>query len=150
GRDMRTGVSMSDFDIIIVGGGGAGLSAAIMARDAGASCMILEADRKLGGATALSAAVMSAADTSVQRAAGVTDTSDAMFRYMMPLSGWEANPRIVRILCDQSGPSLEWLISLGVEFPPEYLLCSGVEETPRGHPSRGVADSLINAAGARG
>src|SRR5262245_42501460 len=139
---------MDDYDVIIVGGGGAGLSAAIMARDAGATCMVLEADKKLGGATALSAAVMYAAGTSVQRAAGVQgDTPDAMYHYMMTLAGWEANPWIVRILCDESGPALEWLISLGVEFPPEYVLCSGVEDVPRGHPSRGVAESLINAAG---
>jgi fumarate reductase flavoprotein subunit len=146
---------MNDFDIVIVGGGGAGLSAAIMARDAGATCMVIEADKKLGGATALSAAVMYAAGTSVQRAAGITgDTPDAMYHYMMTLAGWEANPRIVRILSDQSGPGLEWLIGLGVEFPPEYLVCSGVEDVPRGHPSRGaggsVAERLINAAGARG
>ncbi|MET0987575.1 MAG: FAD-dependent oxidoreductase [Steroidobacteraceae bacterium] len=141
---------MRDFDLIIIGGGGAGLAAAIMARDAGASCMVIEADKKLGGATALSAAVMYAAGTSVQRANGIQDTPDAMFHYVMTLAGWEANPRIMRILCEQSGPALEWLISLGVEFPPQYLLCSGVEEVPRGHPSGGVAQPLINAAGARG
>jgi fumarate reductase flavoprotein subunit len=148
-------VGMNDYDIIIVGGGGAGLSAAIMAREAGASCIVLEADKKLGGATALSAAVMYAAGTSVQRAAGVIgDTADAMYDYIMTLAGWEANPRIVRILADQSGPCLEWLISLGVEFPPQYLVCSGVEDVPRGHPSQGaggsVAERLINGAGARG
>jgi fumarate reductase flavoprotein subunit len=142
---------MNDYDLIIIGGGGAGLSAAIVAREAGATCMVLEADKKLGGATALSAAVMYAAGTSIQRAAGVHgDTPEAMYRYIMTLAAWEANPRIVRLLCEQSGPALEWLISLGVVFPPEYLLCSGVEDVPRGHPSHGVAESLINASGARG
>ena len=146
---------MNDYDLVIVGGGGAGLAAAIIARETGASCMVLEADQKLGGATSLSAAVLYAAGTSVQRARGILhDTPDAMYHYMMTLAGWEANPRIVRILCDQSAPALEWLVSIGVEFPPEYLVCSGVDDTPRGHPSRGaggsVAERLINAAGARG
>lgn len=143
-----------DFDVVIVGGGGAGLAAGIMARQAGATCMVLEADKKLGGATALSAAVMYAAGTSVQKARGIQDTPEAMYRYVMTLAGWEANPRIMRIMCEQSGPALEWLISLGVEFPPPYLVCSGVDEVPRGHPSLGaggsVADRLINAAGAAG
>lgn len=139
-----------DFDIIIVGGGGAGLAAGIMARKAGASVMVLEADTKLGGATALSAAVMYACNTSVQRARGIEDSPDAMYRYVMTLAGWEANPAIMRTMCEQSGPALEWLIELGVQFPPAYLLSSGVDEIPRGHPSGGVSDSLINAAGAAG
>jgi len=139
-----------DFDVVIVGGGGAGLAAGILARQAGASVMVLEADTKLGGATALSAAVMYACNTSVQRVRGIVDTPDAMFRYMMTLAGWDANPMIFRLMCEHSGPALEWLISLGVCFPPEYLLCSGVDEVPRGHPSTGVAEALINAAGAAG
>jgi fumarate reductase flavoprotein subunit len=141
---------MRDFDIIIVGGGGAGLAAGIMARRAGATVMVLEADTKLGGATALSAAVMFAGGTSVQRSRGIEDTPEAMYRYLMTLAAHEADPRIMRIMAEQSGPALEWLISLGVEFPPDYLLCSGVEEVPRGHPSLGVAPALINAAGAEG
>lgn len=139
-----------DFDIIIIGGGGAGLAAGILAREAGASVMVLEADNKLGGATALSAAVMYACNTSVQRARGINDSPEAMFRYMMTLAAWDTYPQIMRLLCEESGPTLEWLISLGVEFPADYLLCSGVDEVPRGHPSLGVADSLINAAGAAG
>jgi fumarate reductase flavoprotein subunit len=139
-----------DFDIIIIGGGGAGLAAGIMARKAGVSVMVLEADTKLGGATALSAAVMYACNTSVQKARGIEDTPDAMYYYMMTLAGWDTYPRNMKILCEQSGPALEWLISLGVHFPPEYLLCSGVEDTPRGHPSQGLCDALINAAGAAG
>lgn len=140
----------NDFDIITVGGGGAGLAAGIIASQAGARCMVLEADGKLGGATALSAAVMYASATSVQKARGIEDTPEAMFRYIMTLAGWEANPKIMRIMCEQSGPALEWLKTLGVVFPEEYLLCSGVEDVPRGHPSMGLADALINAAGVAG
>ena len=139
-----------DFDIIIIGGGGAGLAAGIMARKAGASVMVLEADTKLGGATALSAAVMYACNSSVQKARGIEDTPDAMFNYMMTLAGWDTYPRNMRILCEQSGPALEWLIELGVQFPKDYLLCSGVDTVPRGHPSMGLADALINTAGAAG
>ena len=64
----------NDFDLIIIGGGGAGLAAGIMAKKQGASVMVLEADTKLGGATALSAAVMYACNTSVQKARGIEDT----------------------------------------------------------------------------
>ncbi|MFA5523778.1 MAG: FAD-dependent oxidoreductase [Tissierellales bacterium] len=138
----------NDFDVIIIGGGGAGLAAGIMAREAGASVMVLEADTKLGGATAQSGGVMYACNTSIQKAQGIEDSPDAMFQYMMTLAGWDTYPANMRVLCEKSGETLEWLLGLGVEFP--YLVCSGVEEIPRGHCSTGIADSLINAAGVAG
>lgn len=139
-----------DFDVIIIGGGGAGLSAGIMARQAGATVMVLEADIKLGGATAQSGGVIYACNTSVQKARGIEDTADAMFDYMMTLSGWDTFPSNMRVLAEQSGSAVEWLIGLGVVFPADYLMCSGVESVPRGHPSGGIAPSLINAAGVAG
>lgn len=142
-----------DFDVIIVGGGGAGLAAAIEATKAGASCIVLEADTKLGGATALSAGVFYAADTSVQREAGVmNDTADAMFTYVMAVNQWALKPDIIRFICDESGPTIEWLRELGTRFIKEYLVVSGVDDVARGHSSEGagggIADALINAAGA--
>ena len=56
-----------DFDVVIIGSGGAGLAAGMMAREAGASVMVLEADTKLGGATRISSAVVYACGTSVQK-----------------------------------------------------------------------------------
>ena len=146
---------MSDYNVIIVGAGGAGLAAAITAREQGASCLILEAADKPGGATALCSGVMYAANTSVQTAAGIEgDTAEAMFQYVMTLAGWEAEPRIFRRMADDSGPTIEWLKTLGVDFPPAYLTISGVETVPRGHVCPeggwGIARELINAAGAAG
>ncbi|WP_068071738.1 FAD-dependent oxidoreductase [Novosphingobium lentum] len=145
----------TDFDVIIVGGGGAGLAAAIEATKLGASCIVLEADTKLGGATALSAGVFYAADTSVQREAGVEgDTADAMFTYVMAVNQWALKPDVIRLICDESGPTVEWLRSLGTRFIKEFLVVSGVDDMPRGHSSEGagggIADALINAAGALG
>ena len=143
-----------DFDVIVVGGGGAGLSAAIEAKEAGASVIVLEANTRLGGATGASAGVFYAANTSVQKARGIDDSADAMFEYVMAINQWALKPDIIRFICEESGPTIEWLIALGVRFPPEYLVRSGVENTPRGHPSEGaghgIADGLINRAGSLG
>lgn len=143
-----------DYDVIIVGGGGAGLAAAIEAKRAGANCIILEADTKLGGATAQSGGVFYAADTSVQRAAGIDDSAEDMFQYLMTLNHWSVKPDIFRILADESGPTLEWLIAEGTEFLPEQVTFGGIEAKPRAHPSHGagtgIAETLINTAGALG
>jgi fumarate reductase flavoprotein subunit len=141
-------------DVLVVGGGGSGMAAAIAAADAGASVIVLEAGKKAGGSTALSAGVFYAAGTSVQRAAGIEDDADRMFHYYMTLNQWTLEPWLIRRFCDQSAPVLEWLIGLGVEYPPELLYLSGVDDTPRGHQTPGggmvLFERLLGAADARG
>lgn len=133
---------MADYDVIVVGGGGAGMAAAIEAADAGASVALIEADAKLGGSTALSGGVYYAADTSVQKARGITDSVDAMFEYYMTLNQYRVDASLARTLCENAGADLEWLIELGVSFPPEKLYSSGVESIPRGHSAAGMGAEI--------
>jgi phytoene dehydrogenase-like protein len=58
-------------NVLIIGAGGGGMAAAIEAHDAGAEVQIVEAAEKPGGSTAMSAGVIYAAGTHVQREAGV-------------------------------------------------------------------------------
>jgi fumarate reductase flavoprotein subunit len=128
---------MADYDVIVVGGGGAGMSAAIRAGEAGASVLLVDAAGKLGGSTALSGGVYYAAGTSVQRAKGIRDdTPDAMYEYYLTLNQHRVQPSLVRVLCDEAAAGLEWLMSIGVEFDPADLYASGVESVPRGHKAK--------------
>lgn len=145
---------MTDYDVIVVGGGAAGMSAAITANDRGARVLLLEADTKLGGSTALSGGWFFAAGTSVQRAAGILDDSpQAMFDYYVQVNQWRVDPPLVRRLCDEAGAALEWLISLGVDFPVKSLKRSGMETIARGHQPLGrgaeIAQVLERAVRAR-
>jgi fumarate reductase flavoprotein subunit len=147
--------AMNDYDVIIVGGGGAGMAAAIEAHDAGARVALVEADKRLGGSTALSGGVYYAAGTSVQRARGYPDDGpDDLFEYYLTLNQYRVEPALVRVLCDEAVNGLHWLMALGVEFPPEGLYCSGVERVPRGHGATGagaaIAAALDRAVHARG
>ncbi|MBQ76237.1 MAG: FAD-binding dehydrogenase [Gammaproteobacteria bacterium] len=135
-----------DYDVIVVGGGGAGMSAAIEAHDAGASVALIETDSRLGGSTALSGGVYYASGTSVQRAKGIeADTPDAMFEYYMTLNQYRVEPSLARVLSDKAAGGLEWLIEMGVEFTAENLYSSGVESVARGHGATGNGAAIAAA-----
>jgi fumarate reductase flavoprotein subunit len=136
----------NDYDVIVIGGGGAGMCAAIEACDAGARVLLVEAAAQLGGSTALSGGVYYAAGTSVQRAAGIAgDGADAMYEYYLTLNQWRVDPAVVRVLSDEAAPGVEWLISLGVEFRPQDLYVSGVESVARGHQAWGNGAAIAAA-----
>jgi fumarate reductase flavoprotein subunit len=134
-----------DYDVIVLGGGGAGLAATIEASNRGAAVLLLEASDELGGSTRMSAGVCYATETSVQREAGVSDSVGAMFAYYMALNQWFVEPSLAMRLCRESGPTLEWLIRLGVDFPVTGLYRSGVDDIPRGHQCVGGGAALVMA-----
>ncbi|MEM1435643.1 MAG: FAD-dependent oxidoreductase [Pseudomonadota bacterium] len=134
-----------DYDVIVIGSGAAGLSAAVAAADAGASVLVVEADTQVGGSSRLSGGHFYAAGTSVQAEAGVPDDSaDAMFEHYMTLNQWLVDPAVVRRYCDLSAPTFEWLKGLGVNFPKAGVYRSGVGSTPRGHQPDGGGQEVIN------
>ncbi|MBM3346295.1 MAG: FAD-dependent oxidoreductase [Betaproteobacteria bacterium] len=137
--------SERDFDVIVVGGGGGGLAAATVAAAEGARVLVVDADKKLGGSTSLSTGVFYAAGTSVQRMLGIEDNPADQYRYYMNVNQHKLEASVVHRLCHDSGPTLEWLLSLGVEFKPGDLYCSGVDGIPRGHMAAGHGASIAAA-----
>src|SRR5437899_1408941 len=103
-------------DVVVVGFGAAGACATIEAARAGAEVVVL--DRFAGGgATALSGGVVYAGGgTSVQRAAGITDTPEAMFEYLRREVDGVVSDETLRRFCDQSPDMIDWLAELGVPF----------------------------------
>jgi len=134
-----------DYDVIVVGGGGAGMSAAIEAATAGKSVLIADAGDRLGGSTRMSGGVFYAGGSSVQRAAGVTDDTEETFRYYMVLNQYRVEPSLVRKLCEECPGTLDWLIGLGADFPPENIYQSGVDGIARGHRATGQGEGIANA-----
>src|SRR5215470_13125559 len=99
GGDQRYRAMTRDFDVVVIGSGGAGHAAANAAREKGASVLVLEAAAKVGGTTSMAGGVVYAAGTSVQRAAGVLDSADAMFEHYMTFNQWLLEPALVRKYC---------------------------------------------------
>jgi len=111
----------NDYDIIVVGGGGAGMTAAIMAADAGARVALLEAGEKLGGSTALSGGFVYAADTQQQAEQGISDSIESMVADILAINGDSSPEPVVRAVSSEARIALNWLSDLGVSFPTERL-----------------------------
>lgn len=107
------------YDVVVVGGGGAGLAAAIEAREAGASVLLLEKNPALGGSTAWSIGSVTSSGTPHQRKRGVIDNSADHWADMPGFAGdldARDNAELRRILCDEIPATFQWLLDSGVRF----------------------------------
>ena len=102
-------------DVIVVGYGGAGVSAALEARARGAQVLALDRFDG-GGATTLSGGVVYAGGTRYQKQAGLEDNPDIMFRYLKMEIGDVVRDETLRRFCETSDENMQWLENHGVEF----------------------------------
>ncbi len=103
-------------EVVVAGGGMAGLCAAVTAAEAGAKVMLLEAFAVTGGNSSLSTAWFNAANSPVQKKMGIRDSADSFYDDSMKLSDNRRDPKITRIMADESGGAIQWLIDHGVVF----------------------------------
>ncbi|HOX39948.1 MAG TPA: FAD-dependent oxidoreductase [Candidatus Brocadiia bacterium] len=107
-------------DIVIVGGGGSGLAAAASAAQNGARVIVLEKEAELGGCTAIAVGSFTAAETSYQKKAGITDRVEdhAQDAGKFATPGIEArnNAELRRYFIERSSETLDWLAGLGLVF----------------------------------
>jgi len=125
----------AEADVIIVGGGGAGLAAAIEAADHGAEVIVLE--KQAGpyeSSTAISSGAIAFAGTSFQRNLGVIDSDDSLYRDLRETGQWKNNESVVRAYVnhqlDRKPHLLAWVHALRLSrpqtplegYPPPWLL----------------------------
>jgi flavocytochrome c len=104
-------------DVVIVGFGGAGATAAIAARKAGSEVIVLEKRIVGGGSSVVSGGVFYASNTSVQKANDITDSADQMYQHYLNAGKGFNDPTLARLAADHSASNIEELIQLGATFP---------------------------------
>ncbi len=95
--------------VAIVGGGAAGLCAALAAKEAGVAPIVFERDALPQGSTALSAGLIPAPCTAAQRAAGIADSVAAFAADIQKKAHGDADPTVLAAVTEGAAPAIDWL-----------------------------------------
>ena len=95
--------------VVIVGGGGTGLSAALAAADGGAGVLVIERDPTPLGSTAMSTGLIPAAGTPEQAALGIVDSPALLAADIMAKTKGRTDPAIALRLAEESAETYQWL-----------------------------------------
>src|ERR1700686_1090149 len=123
-----------DADVVVIGSGAAGMPAAIVAREAGASVILVEAQPHIGGHAITSGGNLPLrGGTSHQKKYGIEDSPELFFQDLTDWSVVETNGfppyryndrEIIRAFADNSVAAFEFLLAHGVKVidrPPNKI-----------------------------
>ena len=106
----------TETDVVIIGAGGAGLSAAVAAREGGASVIVLEKMPIVGGNTNYATGGLNASETSIQAKMGISDSNEQYIEDTM-VGGKNINDlALVTEMVEKSAETVDWLIKLGADL----------------------------------
>ncbi len=109
-----------EYDVVVVGGGGSGLAAAVSAAEHGAQVAVLEKRPEVGGTTALAVGSFTASETAYQRKAGVEDAVAAHIedaaKFAPPEVEARNNEELRAFLLHHAPDTLAWLTDMGLAF----------------------------------
>ena len=122
-------------DVVVVGGGASGLAAAAAALASGARVIVLEKAPHTGGSAALSAGIVTAASTDIQKASGLPADSAGLAKLWLEdqkrsVKGAPANlpdAAQVEALVKQSAETVDWLTKkVGMQFSANAAAADGI------------------------
>jgi len=102
------------YDVVVIGSGGAGMAAAIQAHDEGASVLMVEKMPTIGGNTIKASAGMNAAETRFQRVKGIQDSKELFYQETLKGGGNKNNPELLKRFVENAPEAIEWLARRGI------------------------------------
>lgn len=96
-------------DVLVVGSGGGGMTAALKAKAAGLSTLIVEKSAKFGGSTALSGGGIWVPGAPSQRRAGYTPDPDGVFEYLKTITGGLVSDARLRTYVEAAPEMMDFL-----------------------------------------
>jgi fumarate reductase flavoprotein subunit len=133
-------------DVLVLGAGQAGLTAAVAAAQQGARVLVLEKLGHPGGSTAMSSGLTAYAGTDEQAAEGIEDSVESLRADILATGGNANDETLVDVYCREQLTTYRWLKDLGVEYG--HIHAASGQSVPRSHatdPSR-MIDTLARRA----
>lgn len=114
---------MTEFDVVVVGSGAAGMTAALTAAHSGLSVLVVEKAAKFGGSTARSGGGVWIPDNEALRAAGITDSLEDARKYLEAIIGDEVEPERIDAYLERGPEVISFLhkvTPLRLQWVPNY------------------------------
>lgn len=146
---------MDNFDIVVVGAGASGISAALSAAQNGAKVALLEKGDKFGGAGMFGAQGLFAVGSKEQLERGEEYTIKDAYEEIMDYTHHSSNARMTKAILRESADTIEWMRKNGLDTE----LVTNTQEVHQNHPRtyhqfidkfngfQRVMDNFINAGG---
>ena len=117
----------SNYDVVVIGAGGAGFSAAITAKNAGANVVLLEKMPAVGGNSLISGAEMNVAKNWVQPKLGINDDSPELHAQDTFKGGdGKGDMKVINVMTHEALDAAKWCRDyLGVRFEDDNLFFFG-------------------------
>jgi flavocytochrome c len=150
GVDERVEIPETRTEVVVVGGGGAGLSAALHAAEIGAKVIVLEKLDAVGGSLRITSGTMSAANTEMQAEQEIEDSIASYYMDIMREGDFKGNSELVMKYCETATEVVDWFSEHelwncpdGAVFAPEHTLYSQARSykpiAPEGYKSAALA-----------
>jgi hypothetical protein len=157
-------------DVVIIGGGASGMAAAIMARDQGATVLVIDSNHDIGGHAMVSGGrIPLGGGTRLQKKFGITDSADQVFADHTNIKNREyrfGDRELIRMWADENAATFDFLMDNGVIFNevmpqivnggtvPRLFIAvpysDNLNETINGSPGSGLMRHLEASARAKG